>query len=218
MYKVFLAGGIASGKSTVGRELERLGAWRIDLDQVSRSVLAPYSSCLDEVAAAFGSDLVDSQTGALDRGLLAKRAFCDEESTRKLEAIELPYIRDALITALDEGCCESAPEVCLVEVPLLDRMQSMMDLADEVLLVTCPMELRRKRALERGMDLDDFERRVAKQPTDEWLRAHADTVIVNDGSRDELASQVRAWWQSRASEGWPSGKFDKSSAKSTESR
>ena len=33
MYKVFLAGGIASGKSTVARILESLGASRIDLDQ-----------------------------------------------------------------------------------------------------------------------------------------------------------------------------------------
>ena len=39
MYTVFLAGGIASGKSTVAAELERLGAWRIDLDQISREVL-----------------------------------------------------------------------------------------------------------------------------------------------------------------------------------
>ena len=30
MYTVFLAGGIASGKSTVARELARLGATRVD--------------------------------------------------------------------------------------------------------------------------------------------------------------------------------------------
>ncbi|HQE70488.1 MAG TPA: dephospho-CoA kinase, partial [Atopobiaceae bacterium] len=36
MYVVFLAGGIASGKSSAARVLEDLGCKRIDLDQISR--------------------------------------------------------------------------------------------------------------------------------------------------------------------------------------
>ena len=62
MRTVFLTGGIASGKSTVARELERLGAWRIDLDELSRRVLEPGSPCLGEVTRAFGDDLVDPRT------------------------------------------------------------------------------------------------------------------------------------------------------------
>ena len=58
LYTVFLAGGIASGKSSVARELERRGAWRIDLDQVSRAVLEPGNDCLPEIADAFGDDLL----------------------------------------------------------------------------------------------------------------------------------------------------------------
>ena len=75
MHVVFLAGGTGSGKSTVARELERLGAWRIDLDELSRAVLEPGTACLGEVADAFGDDLVDRETGALDRALLARRVL-----------------------------------------------------------------------------------------------------------------------------------------------
>ena len=71
MYIVFLAGGIASGKSTVARELERLGAWRIDLDRISRDVLEPGGECTLAIADAFGQDVLDPITGALRRGLLA---------------------------------------------------------------------------------------------------------------------------------------------------
>ncbi len=39
MHTTFLAGGIASGKSTVARLLHERGAWLCDLDQVSREVL-----------------------------------------------------------------------------------------------------------------------------------------------------------------------------------
>lgn len=200
MYTVFLAGGTASGKSTVARQLERLGAWRIDLDEVSRAVLAPGEPCLDEVCAAFGDDLVDSETGELDRALLAKRAFESEESTALLERIELPHIRDMLLRMLTSGICgQTEPVACVVEVPLLDRMESMLDLADEVVVVTCPLEVRRSRAEGRGMDPSDFDRRVSGQPTDDYLRAHSDTVISNTGDESSLLAEVNDWW---ASHGW----------------
>ena len=191
---------MASGKSTVARELERLGAWRVDLDELSRAVLEPGSPCLDEVTSDFGEDLVDADTGVLDRALLARRAFADDASAERLEAIELPYIRDMLVrTVASNRCGEREPTLCVVEVPLLDRMESMLDLADEVVVVTCPVELRRERARLRGMDPLDFDRRVARQPTDDYLKAHATCVIENTGEKDELLRAVRSWWDAH---GW----------------
>ena len=200
LYTVFLAGGTASGKSTVARELERLGAWRIDLDEVSRAVLAPGEPCLSEVCDAFGSDLVDSETGELDRALLARRAFADPESAELLEQIELPHIRAMLTRMLTSGICgQREPACCVVEVPLLDRVESMVDLADEVVVVACPLAVRRERARGRGMDVEDFDRRVARQPSDEYLRSHATTLIDNTGDEKDLVSRVRAWWDAH---GW----------------
>lgn len=203
MYTVFLAGGIASGKSSVARELERRGAWRIDLDQVSRSVLEPGGACAAEVAAAFGEDLVDPVTGAIDRRGIAERAFADAESAARLEAIELPYIRETLVRALKGGACgQTEPALCVVEVPLLDRLEPLFGLADEILVVDCPLELRRIRAIGRGMDARDFDRRAANQPSDAYLRAHATTLLDNSGGAHELAGIVDAWWREREAAGW----------------
>ena len=47
MYRLFLAGGTASGKSSAARYLAQKGALRIDLDQLSRAVLAPGEPCVD---------------------------------------------------------------------------------------------------------------------------------------------------------------------------
>ena len=200
MYTVFLAGGTASGKSTVARELERLGAWRIDLDELSRAVLAPGEPCVAEVCAAFGDDLVDSGTGELDRALLARRAFADPDSAELLEKIELPHIRAMLARMLTSGICgQHEPVCCVVEVPLLDRVESMTDLADEVVVVTCPLEVRRLRAQGRGMDPGDFDRRVARQPSEDYLRARATTVLDNTGDEKDLVARVRAWWSGH---GW----------------
>lgn len=203
MYTVFLAGGIASGKSSVARALERRGAWRIDLDELSRAVLAPGSECVREVADAFGSDLVDPLTGALDRRALASRAFADAESASRLEAIELPYIRQMLVRALEGGPCgQTEPSVCVVEVPLLDRIEDSLGLADEILVVDCPLELRRVRAIGRGMDAADFDARAAMQPSDAYLRAHATALLDNTGGPSELAERVAAWWDAHEAQGW----------------
>lgn len=197
MRTVFLAGGIGSGKSTVAHELERLSCCRIDLDQLSREVLLPGSPTTLEVARAFGPDLLDER-GVLDRRLLAARAFATSEDAALLERIELPAIARLLEKRL--GALSNAsdpPEICLVEIPLLDRADAMRHLATETVLVDCPLELRRVRAVERGMTEEDFDARVANQPTDEWLRAHADTVISNTGTYDELIAQVHAWYEAQ---------------------
>ncbi len=191
MRTVLLAGGTGSGKSTVARALEARGWHRIDLDALSRSVLEPGSPTLETVAREFGSDLIDA-SGLLDRALLAQRAFASPDAIRRLEAIELPAIRSLLaktLAALEADGCER----CLVEVPLPDRLQDDLSRYDEILVVRCPEELRRQRALARGMTGEDFDARVANQPSDAWLAAHATAVLDNAGTHDELLAQVDAW-------------------------
>lgn len=201
MYTVFLAGGIASGKSTVAAELSRLGAVRIDLDALSRTVLAPGQPCLRDVCEVFGGDLVSPQTGELDRHLLAKRAFSSAEQTARLEAIEHPYITTELRRLLAQAA-DAGAVVCVVEVQLLDRVEALVPLADEVLVVDSPRELRRERAVARGMEAADFDARTALQPSDAYLRSHSDTLIPNRGDEQELLATVDAWWSRRASSGW----------------
>lgn len=203
MYIAYIAGGIASGKSSFARELERLGAWRLDLDHISREVLEPGTPTTWAVAQAFGDDLLDPETGELDRRALAARAFATPEGAALLEEIELPAIRARLAQVLTRECCaERDPACCVVEVPLLDRMGDALGLADEVVVVSCPAQERVRRAVLRGMDPEDAEARMANQPSDEWLRAHADTIIENRGSEEDLLRAAQAWWRERAAAGW----------------
>lgn len=196
MYTVFLAGGIASGKSTVARMLRDRGACLIDLDQVSREVLEPGTACTAAVAAEFGEDLLDPETGTINRALLAKRAFDTPEATVRLEAIELPAIKERMIEMLNRSCCAaSEPKVTVVEIPLLDRCEDLFDLADEILAVITPLETRRRFAIGRGMAGADFDNRVARQTSDAYLRTHATTVIDNTGSLADLEALVNQWWE-----------------------
>ena len=189
MNVLFIAGGIASGKSFIARELERLGAVRIDLDELSRSVLAPGHPCLSEVARAFGEDLLDAD-GALDRALLAERAFSSEEATQRLEAIEHPFIKAELMERL-AAAKEAGAKVCVVEVPLLDRMEELLSVADAIVAVTCPIEQRLERAIARGTDEQSFYARMAQQPSDEYLEAAADIIFDNSGTAEDASDFAR---------------------------
>jgi len=186
------------------------GAERIDLDAVSREVLMPGSPVLPHIAREFGADLVDPATGRLDRGLLAARAFASEDATRRLEDIELPAITQALdshlvrLRAAEKVAPGASPLVCVVEVPLLDRIEEGLDRADEVICVTCPFAVRRERALGRGMTATDFEARARWQPTDAYLRAHATTEFPNDGDEQALVRLVDRWWRERETTRWVS--------------
>lgn len=199
VYEVALVGGMASGKSTVARELERLGATRVDLDAVSREVLAPDTPCEREVRAAFGDAVVDPKTGELSRRLLAEHAFADHGRADRLEAIELPHIERTLRRRLAD--LEGRPGVVVVEVPLPDRVPGLLQDLDEVVAVVCPLGLRRERARGRGVAPDDFDARVARQTTDEWLVAHAATVFDNTGDERALLAQADAWWELRMRQG-----------------
>ncbi|MBM6775423.1 dephospho-CoA kinase [Olsenella profusa] len=211
MHVIYLAGGIASGKSTVARVMKELGAEVIDLDDLSRQALAPWSPIIPKIVEEFGEDVLRSN-GLVDREKLAARAFATMERSVTLEEIELPVIDDLLRMSIaklrDEETAEreknpDAPEkIVVVEIPLLDRMRGSFDMADEIVGVLCPLPARRARAIQRGMKPGDFDCRREKQPTDFYIRAHANYVFNNIRPMDVFEQQVRDWWKSREEAGW----------------
>ena len=198
MYVVYLTGGTGSGKSTVARELELRGATRLDLDDLAREVTETGSPALPKLAVLFGDDVLDPVTGALRRDVLAQRVFATEEARLALEAVTHPAIRHLFLERLD-SC---ATDVVVVEIPLLDRVEDLLRLADEIVFVRCPLPLRRERAIARGMDAADFDARLLHQPTDSYLSDLADTTFENEGDEHALVAQVSAWWQAREAQGF----------------
>jgi dephospho-CoA kinase len=71
-------------------------------------------------------------------------------------------------------------------------------LVDEVWLVTATRETVTQRLRERnGLSDEAIDARVASQLTDEERMEHADQVIQNNGSLDELTATVEALWAQR---------------------
>ena len=199
MYTLFVTGGIGSGKSLFVARLAHLGAHAVDLDAISHEVLED-PGAVDELSEAFGRGILD-EFGAVMRPELARRAFASPEATEALDAITHPRIFARLQGRLAGGCacCAAGGHgINVVEVQLIDKMSDSLALADEVLGIVAPRELRRERALGRGMSPVDFERRDAAQITDEERARYCTATIVNDGSLEDLFARADAWWAAHA--------------------
>lgn len=195
MYTVMVTGGIGSGKSTLVELFKEHGAMTVDLDTINRELISSDQALIAELADRFGADILD-EDGSVVASRLARVAFASEEATRDLNAISFPYITDvATRYILDCQCTpQTDAKVLVIEVQLLTEAPQFAQLADEVIAVCSPSELRLARAVRRGMDADDVMCRMQRQPSDAERAAIADTVMDNAGSLEDLRAWVDEWW------------------------
>jgi dephospho-CoA kinase len=189
MKRVALTGGIATGKSHVRAEFERLGVPTIDADKLARDAVADGSPGLKAVISRFGHGVLDD-TGALDRRTLASIVFHDPVARRDLEDIIHPAVRRAIddwFASLDD----KPPHFAIADIPLLfetDRHREF----DVVIVTACAPSAQITRVMARK-DSSEAEARArvaAQLPIEEKVR-RADYVINTDGSFEETNRQVR---------------------------
>lgn len=198
MYTVMVTGGLGSGKSTLCKFICEHGAMSMNLDEIYRGLLESNENMIADLADHFGDDILDD-SGMVIRSKLAEEAFGDEQSTKDLNAITFPYImamtNDYLLDVHCVPC--SSSKVLVVEVPLLTEVPEFAQLADEIIAVNVPSDVRLQRAVARGMNPADALRRLQVQPTDAERDAIADTICDNSGTEDDLRAWADAWWEDR---------------------
>ncbi|MDR3685870.1 MAG: dephospho-CoA kinase [Coriobacteriia bacterium] len=201
MRVVVITGGIGAGKSTASGFLRDKGAIIIDADLVAAQVLQKGSPVLAHVAEAFGPDVLLAD-GSLDRAALARLAFATAESTARLNAIVHPAVAREIGPAVADLRLMPAPPCAVVlEVPLLAEAPVFAQIADLVVAIVAPQELRVQRAIASGFSEADVRRRLAVQASDAERAALADVVIVNDGSLERFLGELEWVWHERVAEG-----------------
>jgi len=197
---VGLTGGIGTGKSTVARMLEELGAVVIDADAIVHELQAPGTPLVGAIAEAFGSDVVDA-SGALDRKTLAARVFGDPDARRRLNALVHPPTAAEMARRLEAARARGVPLVVLDIPLLLEGRQGGAGAAsalplDAVIVAYAPEEVQVQRACARdGVDPEQVQARLRAQLPIEEKRALADRVIDNSGSREATRRQVEALYR-----------------------
>ena len=176
MRTLAVTGGIGSGKSYVVRMFAALGIPVYDADLRTKRLYDEDRGLLGALQALLGPGLV--KDGRLDRQYMAGRIFSDRCLLEKVEALVFPEERvaDASFVIMESAIYLEKPALAGV--------------ADKVLTVLCPEEIRIGRVMARsGMSREQVLARMSNQWSDERRTAASDYVIVSD-FRHPLLPQV----------------------------
>lgn len=191
MIAVGITGRSGCGKSTVTALFRAKGVPCADADQISRDILQPGSPILPVLAQRFGADILN-EAGALDRRLLADRAFRTAEGTAALNAITHPEILRRIRAAKDAARAAGSP-LFVIDGAVIVGTACEAE-CDRLIVVAAPFATSVARIAQRdGIAPEMAARRLNAQTPPEVLEARADWLLRNDGSLDALraaASQV----------------------------
>ena len=197
--RIGLTGGIASGKSTVGRLLAARGLPLLDADVFAREALAPGTAATAAVLARYGErvraagDAAAGGTGeaggaeAIDRAALGRIVFGDALERQWLERLVHPIVRARFEAELQR--LAAVPAVVLM-IPLLFEA-GLEGLCSEVWLVDCDDSQQVQRLMARdGLSEADARARIDAQWALDRKRSLADRLIDNRGGADPLAAAL----------------------------
>jgi len=193
MKVIGLTGGIGSGKSSVAQFLAELGAVILDTDKVGHEALKPNTEAWREVVAVFGQQIL-TPAGEVDRKKLGELVFSNPEALARLNQIVHPRIGGVVQAQLEEYRRRGVPVVVL-EIPLLVETDGTA-MVDQVWVTVAsePVVLSRLEA-RSGLSRQQSLARIRSQISNEERVKHADVVIDNDGSLDDLKARVKELWQ-----------------------
>lgn len=182
-----VSGLMGSGKTVVAKIFESLGAARIDADLIGKNLLR-HKSIKNRLLAEFGAAIVKSRD-EIDTSRLAKEAFKDDSSIKKLNEITHPY----LIDQIGKKTIELSKDfgAIVVDAALLPewKLRSL----DLLVVVDSPVDHAIRRACKaRKLGRDDVIARMRFQFPRKKKRQSADVILPNYGSIDDLKYRAQS--------------------------
>ncbi len=182
-----LTGGIGSGKSTLGKLFESMGALRVAADSIARCLSRPGGEAHTEIVKTWGN---------LDRATLRELILHKPEERKKLESILHPWIikksAELFRTALQSP---APPRVLIYEAALLVETGRAEAFAG-LIVVTAPESVRIDRVLKRNPDWtsEQIQTVLKTQLPDTSKISVAKYVIDNSGDLKQLERDAQSLW------------------------
>lgn len=183
MKTVIVTGGIGSGKSAVCALLKKRGVPVYDCDAKAKELYGRRPSLVSRLEKALGAPLRGTD-GKLDKARLAALIFSDPRARETVEGMVYPILLQDIRRwqkrqSAAWGALESA---VILSKPVFDGV------ADGVVLVEAPQELRIARVMQRdGLGREAVIGRIRSQ---EIPREKADVLLANDGTPQTLSEAV----------------------------
>lgn len=196
MQIIGIVGGVASGKTLVARQFEKLGAGVLEADAAGYEVLRTPE--VEEALRQRWGESVFGGDGRVDRARVAQIVFGagprGPQERKFLEQLLHPKIGE-LLRQKAEALAEQGCPVAVLDAPLL--VEAGWDgWCDKVVFVDTPRAVRQDRAALRGWSEEDFAAREGVQESLDQKRARADVIIENTGSPESTQAQIERFWHS----------------------
>ena len=187
-----LTGGIGSGKSTISRYLEELGAGVIDADKVGHEALKPGTAAWRDVVEAFGEGVIDPK-GEIDRKKLGQVVFGDSEARNTLNKIMWSRIWEMIALRIGEFRKSNTDVVVVEAFGLIEAGWN--KLVDQVWVTQASEQSVLERLKkQRQMPEAEIRSRIRSQLSAEQRAKYADVVIQNEGDPEQVRAKVREHW------------------------
>jgi dephospho-CoA kinase len=185
-----IAGGIGSGKSFVAKLFGEQGCLVIDSDaQVREAYRLPRVK--QTLAEWWGGDVLDADTGEVNRGFIARKVFADPAQRRRLEQLLHPLVDASREAAMAAAAYDPQVLAYVWDTPLLFEV-GLHDRCDALVFVDVPWETRVNRVrATRGWDEAELARRQNLQWPLDKKRRISDHVLTNTADADYARGQVR---------------------------
>jgi len=189
MLRVGLTGGLASGKSFVGKALAEQGCYLIKADEIGHQVLSPGGEAFALVVREFGPAFL-APDGSLDRKRLATEVFNRPERLAALNRLVHPPVIRRQDRMMEEIGARDPGAIVIVEAAVMIEAGTFRRL-DKLIVVVCGEEQQVARALGRGLTREEALARIRRQMPLEEKCKFADYVIDTSGDEPGTSRQVR---------------------------
>lgn len=178
-----LTGGIASGKSTAAHYFQQLNIPVIDSDEIVKELWESNQEMIEKVEGFFHLPVKTFE----DRKKLGHLIFHNEEKRVALNQIVHPYVFDRINQLKNEY---HKSRYVVIDMPLLIEV-GYQELCDYILVVYVDLETQIERLVSRdGLDRSEAIARIHAQLLLEEKIKHADVVLNNNGTVQELHAQI----------------------------
>jgi len=187
-----ITGGIASGKSTVTNFLRQKGFEVVDADAHVHQLQKSGGRLYQILVEHFGEKIL-LENGELNRPLLASLIFSNSEEQEWSKETQGQIIREELGSLRDK--LAQTEDLFFMDIPLLFE-QEYASWFDETWLVYVSRDTQLDRLMKRDyLTIEDAQARLASQWSLEEKKRLASHILDNNGSREQLLSQVASLLQ-----------------------
>lgn len=192
-YVIGLAGGIASGKSSITEKLKLKGAAVINCDIIAHELYKPGLPLNSTIAEAFGHNVI-TDNGEVDRKKLGSIVFSDKEQLEKLNQLVWPAVIEEAQRRI-KALGEQGYKVVVMEAAVMVRAKWYKHCHQLWAVIIPPSEAISRLQERNNLTEEEAKQRIDAQPSNKEQVDLANVVFSPFWSYEYTQMQVDSAWK-----------------------